>query len=81
MPTGLQPAMGNNLQNLGAVDGNQTRRDLIDSQTSPSGGLYGIELSSGLHTAFPHTAPVQVALREYSGIAYGARTRLTSLKG
>jgi len=26
----------------GTVDGNQTRRDLIDSQISPSGGLYGI---------------------------------------
>ena len=26
----------------GTVDGNQTRHDLIDSQISPSGGLYGI---------------------------------------
>ena len=29
----------------GTVDGNQTRRDLIDSQISPSGGLYGIILA------------------------------------
>jgi hypothetical protein len=26
---------------LGTVDGNQTRHELIDSQLSPSGGLYG----------------------------------------
>ena len=25
---------------FGAVDGNRTRRDLIDSQASPPGGLY-----------------------------------------
>ena len=29
---------------LGTVDGNQTRRILIDSQLSPSGDLYGIKL-------------------------------------
>jgi hypothetical protein len=31
-----------NSPKTGTVDGNQTRRDLIDSQISPSGGLYGI---------------------------------------
>ena len=29
----------------GTVDGNRTRRDLIDSQVSPPGGLYGIKLA------------------------------------
>ena len=51
----------------GTVDGNRTRRDLIDSQVSPPGGLYGINWWSVIESNYLATTLLNKAYRVTAG--------------
>ena len=66
---------------FGTVDGNQTRRDLIDSQVSPPGGLYGINWRRCSENRSGAGSYRTIATKLYPNVSQGRHLSLTDIKG